>query len=163
PDGQAHLPLQPSSLPAQLPSAGQVGVHWQTPPTQRPLVPQPAAPQSQVSMQVPLLHTLPAAHLTAAHRFTVQLPPMHSWLAAQITPSHGLLATHERLHALPVPHAASHAFSITHLPVAREQNCPDGQTTPLHGSGKQPATHCPLSQVWPAGQVTPAQGSTAST
>src|SRR5262249_19137028 len=31
--------------------------------------------------------------------------------------------------------------------------------TPLQGTRKQPGTHWPLSQVWPLGQLTPAQGS----
>ena len=68
-----HLPLQPLSRPARLPSAGQVGVQTHVPTEQWPLVPQPA-PQSQVLMHAPLLHTLPAAHFTPAHRFTTQVP-----------------------------------------------------------------------------------------
>ena len=61
-----------------LPSAGQVGVQTQAPTEQWPLVPQPAAPQLQVSMQVPLLHTLPGLHFTPAHRFTTQVPLLHT-------------------------------------------------------------------------------------
>jgi len=163
PVGHGHLPLQPSSIPAQLPSAGQVGVHWQAPHTQRPFLPQFCAPQSQVSIQTPLLHTLPAAHFTPAHRFRTQVPPLHSWLAAHFTPAQGLLATQDRLQACPAPHAASQALSMTHLPVAAEQYCPDGQTTPLHGSGKHPATHSPSEQVCPLAQVTPAQRSATAT
>ena len=35
-------------------------------------------PQLQVSMQVPLLQTLPAAHFTPAQRFATQVPPLQS-------------------------------------------------------------------------------------
>jgi hypothetical protein len=163
PDAQAHLPLHPSSMPARLPSAGQVGVHTQEPQTQRPLMPQPAAPQLHVSMQVPLLHTLPAAHLTPAHRLTTQVPLAQIWLAAQVTAAHGLLAAHVMLQASPAPQLAPHAVSAVHLPVAVEQYCPDGQVTPLHGWSKQPGVQVPSTQVWLAGQVTPAQRSTTGT
>src|SRR6516225_7322986 len=98
-------------MPARLPSAGQVGVHTQAPHTQRPLMPQPAAPQSHVSMHVPLLHTLPAAHLTPAHRLTTHLPPAQIWLAAQgpVAAQGSAVVTHARLHASPAPQLASHA------------------------------------------------------
>ena len=66
PLGQPQVLLQPSGRPPRLPSAGQLGVHTQLPLTQRPLLPHPAAPQLQVSTQVPLLHTLPAAQRTPA-------------------------------------------------------------------------------------------------
>jgi hypothetical protein len=150
-------------MPARLPSAGQVGVHMQAPQTQLPLVPQPAAPQLHVSMQVPLLHTLPAAHLTPAHRLTTQLPPAQIWLAAQVTVAQGLAGAHAMLQASPAPQLASHAVSATHLPVPGEQYCPDGQVTPLHGSPKQPGVHVPSTQVWLAGHVTPAHRSTTGT
>ena len=66
PAGQEQVPLQPSSWPARLPSAGQVGVQTQAPWTQRPFVPQPWGPQSQVSTQVPLLQAWPGSHFTPA-------------------------------------------------------------------------------------------------
>ncbi len=31
PDAHGQVPLQPSDMPPRLPSAGQVGVHWQVP------------------------------------------------------------------------------------------------------------------------------------
>ena len=34
--------------------------------------------QLQVSMQVPLLQMLPAAHFTPAQRFATQVPPLQS-------------------------------------------------------------------------------------
>jgi hypothetical protein len=151
--------LQPSGRPPRLPSAGQLGVHTQLPPTQRPLLPHPAAPQLQVSMQAPLLHTLPAAQCTPAQRFTTQLPPAQTWFAAQVTLAHGLGLAQLRLQALPGPHAASQALSATHLPVADEQYCPAGQLTPLQIWRKQPATHSPSTQVWPLPQVLLAHGS----
>jgi len=58
-----------------LPSLGQLGVQTQLPPTQRPFVPQFFPPQSQVSMQVPLLQTLPAAQTTPEQRFSTHWPP----------------------------------------------------------------------------------------
>ena len=42
---------------------------------QWPAVPQ-LLPQLQVSMQVPLLQMLPAAHFTPAQRFATQVPPL---------------------------------------------------------------------------------------
>jgi hypothetical protein len=78
PAAQGHLPLQPSSSPALLPSVGQLGVQTHDPPTHLPFVPQPWPPQSQVSMQVPLLQTLPAAHCTPAHRFCTHRPPLQT-------------------------------------------------------------------------------------
>jgi hypothetical protein len=127
------LPLQPSSSPARLPSVGQVGVQTHAPPTQAPLVPHPCAPQSQVSMQVPLLQTLPAAHCTLAHRFATHWPPLQTWSLEQVTPAHGLADTQVRLQACPEPQLASQASSGVHLPVPGLQYCPDGQLTPLHG------------------------------
>jgi hypothetical protein len=62
-------------MPARLPSAGHDGVHAQRPSTQRPFAPQLLPPQSHVSMHVPLLQTLPAAHVTLAHGSAAHLPP----------------------------------------------------------------------------------------
>jgi len=159
PLGQPQVLLQPSGIPPRLPSAGQLGVHTQLPPTQRPLVPHPAAPQLQVSMQVPLLHTLPAAQRTPAHRLTTQVPPAHTWLAAQVTLAHGLGLVQVRLQALPEPQAALQPMRVTHVLVAGEQYFPAGQLTPLHGCRKQPDTQSPSTQVWPAVQVLLAHGS----
>jgi len=84
-------------------------------------------------------------------------------LAAQVTPAQGFAATHERLQAIPTPQAASQALTGTHLPLPGLQYCSAGQTTPLHGSAKQPAMHEPSTQVSPWEQVTPAQRSTTAT
>jgi len=164
PLGQPQVLLQPSGIPPRLPSAGQLGVHTQLPPTQRPLVPHPAAPQLQVSMQVPLLHTLPAAQRTPAHRLTTQVPPAHTWLAAQVTLAHGLVGLARlRSQVLPGPQAPLQVLRATHLLAEGEQYCPAGQVAPLHGCGKQPATHSPSTQVWPALHVLLAQGSVTCT
>jgi hypothetical protein len=69
---------QPSDIPPRLPSAGQFGT------------------QLQVAMQVPLLQTLPATHLTPAQRFTTHWPPLQISLLAQWTPAQGLGAAHVR-------------------------------------------------------------------
>src|SRR5262245_54838831 len=130
-------------MPPRLPSAGQLGVQTQVPSTQRPALPQLVA-HLQVSMQVPLLHTLPAVQRTPAHRLTTQVPFAHTWLAAHMTLAHGLaVAAQPRLHALPGPQAALHGARATHLPVACEQYCPEAQVTPLQTCMKQPATHWP--------------------
>jgi hypothetical protein len=157
-----HVFPHPSVIPPRLPSAGQLGVQTQAPPTQRPAVPQSVA-HLHVSMQVPLLHTLPAAHFTPAQRLTTQVPPAQTWLLAHGALAHGLAAAQARLHALPGPHAASHGVRATHFPDACEQYCPDGHVTPLQGWAKQPATHWPSTQVWSLGQVLPAHGSATST
>ena len=47
-------------------------------------------------MQVPLLQTLPATHLTPAQRFTTHWPPLQISLLAQWTPAQGLGAAHVR-------------------------------------------------------------------
>jgi len=146
PVGQEHLPLQPSSIPARLPSAGQVGVQTQVACTHFPAVPQLLL-QVQVLMQVPLLQRLPVGQLTPAQRFSTHVPPAQTWLAAQVTPAQGLGATQERLQAIPAPQAASQALSVTHFPVPGLQYCPVGQVTPLHGSEKQPAMQDPSTQV----------------
>jgi hypothetical protein len=119
--------------------------------------------QWQVSTQLPLLQTLPAAHFTPAHAFATHLPPAQIWSAAQVTPAHGLGATHERLHAIPAPQAASHALIATHFPFAGLQVWPAAQVTPLHGCAKHPATQAPSTQVCPCAQLTPAQRSTTGT
>ena len=92
PIGQEHLPPQPSSSPARLPSAGQLGVQTQVPCTQRPFVPQPFVPQSQESMQTPLLQALPSLQTTPAHRFVMHLPPLQTWPLAHCTPAHAFAA-----------------------------------------------------------------------
>jgi hypothetical protein len=79
PLAQGQVPLQPSSWPPSLPSAGQVGVQTQLPPTQRPFVPQPLPPQLQVSMQTPLLQTNPALQTTPAHELWTQVPLLQLW------------------------------------------------------------------------------------
>jgi hypothetical protein len=73
PVGQGHLPLHPSSIPARLPSAGQLGVHTQLAWTHLPAVPQLLL-HLQVSMQVPLLQMLPAGQVMPAQRFSTHLP-----------------------------------------------------------------------------------------
>jgi hypothetical protein len=122
PVGQGHFPLQPSSRPARLPSAGQVAVHTQLPLTHRPLVPQLLPPQSQVSTQTPLLHTLPEAQVTPAHRFLTHWPPLQTWPLAHWTLAQADVATQTMLHASPEPQVALQALSLVHLPVPRSQN-----------------------------------------
>lgn len=154
---------QPSDWPARLPSAGQFGVQTQVPPTHLPFVPQPAAPQSQVSMQVPLLQTLPASHVTSAHRFVTQVPPLQTSPEAQVTPAQALGAEQPRLQAWPVPQVPLQALSAVHFPVPESQYWPLPQVTPAHGVAKQPETQFPFTHVWPLPQVTPAQGSVVGT
>jgi hypothetical protein len=161
PIGHGQLPLQPSSIPARLPSAGQVGVQMQVPCAQRPLVPQPLPPQSQVSMQAPLLQTLPELQTTPAHRFLTQVPPLQTSPLAHCTPAQGFAAAQVRAHAWPAPQFALQALSIVHLPPS--QYCPEGQVTPLHASRKQPAMQAPFTHVSLLGHVTPAQGSLVGT
>jgi hypothetical protein len=120
PDGQGQVLVQPSDMPARLPSAGQVGVQTQRPSTHLPLVPQ-LLPQLQVSMHLPALHTLPAAQVTPAHGSATHWPLTQVWPDGQVTPAHGLGVAHERLHAAPGPQSAAHGLSITHLPVPGSQ------------------------------------------
>jgi hypothetical protein len=84
-------------------------------------------------------------------------------LVAQWTPAQGLGDAQVRLQAFPGPQAASQASSITQAPLPGLQYCPEGQVTPLHGSEKQPARQAPETQVWPSGQLLPAQGSVTVT
>jgi len=147
PIGHPHLPLQPSSMPARLPSAGQVGVQMHVPCAQRPLVPQPLLPQSHVSMQVPLLHTLPSLQVTPAHGLLLHVPPLQLWPLGHCTPAHGFAAAQVSAHTWPAPQLAVQVFSVVHFPVPLSHVCPDGQVTPAHGCRKQPGTHAPLTQV----------------
>jgi hypothetical protein len=159
PIGQPHLPLQPSSMPARLPSAGHVGVQTHVPCTQRPLVPQPLPPQSQVSMQVPLLQTLPAKQTTPAHGLATHTPPLQLWPLGHCTFAHGSAATQVSAQAWPAPQLAVQAFIFVHLPLPRSHTCPEGQVTPAHGCRKQPVRHTPSTQVWLVPQTLPAHGS----
>ena len=163
PVGQPHLPLQPSSMPARLPSAGHVGVQMHVPCAQRPLVPHALPPQSHVSMQVPLLQTLPAKHVTPAHGLVMHLPALQLWPLGHATPAHGSAAAQVSTHTLPVPQFALHVFCVVHFPLSRSHTCPEGQVTPAHGCRKQPEMHTPLTQVWLLAQVTPAHGSPVGT
>jgi len=159
PIGHPHLPLQPSSWPARLPSAGHVGVQMHVPCVQRPFVPQPLPPQSQVSMQVPLLQTLPAKHVTPAHGLVMQVPPLQLWPLGHATPAHGSAAAQVSAHIWPAPQLALHVFGFAHFPLPGSHTCPEGQVTPAHGCRKQPLTHAPLTQVWLLPQTLPAHGS----
>jgi hypothetical protein len=159
PVGHGHLLLQPSSRPARLPSLGQVGVQTQVPCTQRPLVPQFLPPQLQVSMQVPLLQTLPALQLTLAHRLVTHLPPLQTWPLAHCTLAHGFAAAQVSAQTWPVPQLPLQALSVVHFPVPWSQYCPEAQVTPAQGWRKQPAMQAPPTQVSLFWQETPAQGS----
>jgi hypothetical protein len=99
PFAHGHVPVQPSDMPARLPSVGHVGAHSQRPSTQRPFAPQLLPPQSHVFTQVPLLHTLPAAHVTPEHGSGRHFPAAQTCLAGQATPAHALGAAHVRSHA----------------------------------------------------------------
>jgi hypothetical protein len=158
PVGHGQVLLQPSSWPARLPSVGQVGVQTHVPCAQWPLVPQPLPPQSQVSMQTPLLQTLPAVQLMPEQRLVMHLPPLHTSLPAHCTPAHGFAAAQVSAHCCPAPQVPLQAFSIVHFPVDGSQYCPDAHVTPAQSSRKQPPTQVPLTQVWPFRQVTPAHG-----
>jgi hypothetical protein len=109
-------------MPARLPSAGQVGVHSQRPPTQRPFAPQLLPPQSQVFMHFPLLQTLPTAQATPAHGSARHLPLTHTCLSGHTTPAQALGAAQPKLHAKPAAQVAPHALRATHLPVPASQN-----------------------------------------
>jgi len=98
PIGHPHLPLQPSSIPARLPSVGQVGVQMHVPCAQRPLVPHPLPPQSQVLMQTPLLQTLPSSHTMPAHGLLTHVPPLQLWPLGHCTLAHGFAAAQVRTH-----------------------------------------------------------------
>ncbi len=163
PLGQPQVALHPSSRPARLPSDGQFGVQTQVPCTQRPEVPQPLGPQSQVSAQTPLLQVLPGAHLTPAQLLATQRPPAQTCPAAHEMPAHGSGGTQVSAQALPAPQRASQAVNGAHAPVFGWQVCPAGQITPLHGVGKQPATQAPATQVSFLPHVMPAQGSWVGT
>ncbi len=163
PLGQPHVPLQPSSSPARLPSLGQFGLQTQVPWMQRPAVPQPFAPQSQVSAQVPLVQVLPGAHLTPAQLLTTQWPPLQTWPVGQATVAHESGGTQVSAQALPGPQLASQAVNGAQVPVWGWHVWPAGQVTPAHGVGKHPATQAPATQVSLLPQETPAQGSLVGT
>ena len=153
------MPLQPSSWPARLPSAGHVGVQTQVPSTQRPLGPHPLGPQSHVSTQLPLVHVLPGGHLTPAQRLVTQAPPAQTWPVGQETPAHGSAGTQASAQAWPAPQRAAQGTKAAHFPVWASHDCPVGQVTPLQGAEKQPATQAPAMHVSFAAQVTPWHGS----
>jgi hypothetical protein len=163
PIGQPHLPLQPSSMPARLPSAGQVGVQMHVPCAQWPLLPHPLLPQSHVSMQVPLLQTLPSLQITSAHGLLTHLPALQLWPLGHCTPAHGFAVAQVSAHVKPAPQLAVQLFCIAHFPLLWSHTCPDGQVTPAHGCRKQPAIQWPSTQVWLLAQVTPAHGSLVGT
>jgi hypothetical protein len=162
PDGQGQVPLQPFDIPARLPSLGQVGVQAQRPSTQRPFVPQLLV-HLHVSMQVPLLQMLPAAHVTLAHGFGTHLPPEQLSPVGHTTPAHGLGVVQVRSQANPAPQSAAQARRAAHFPVAGLQNWPAGQVTPLQATAKHPVTQSPSTQVCPCGHVLPAHGSVTRT
>jgi hypothetical protein len=121
PFAQGHVPVQPSSRPARVPSLGHVGVHEHLPSTQCPFWPQ-LLPQSQVLEHMPLVHKLPAAQTTPAHGSTRHLPATQTSLPGQMTPVHVLGAEHVRSHAKPAPQPLGHALIALHFPVPGSQN-----------------------------------------
>lgn len=102
-------------------------------------------------------------HATPAQGLRSQRPSTQSSSSAQATPSHGPRATQRTWHAAPSPHAAAHGRSGAHRPAVGSQNWPAGHATPAHGTGRQPATHAPSTQVSPSRHVTPAQRSRSGT
>jgi hypothetical protein len=112
---------------------------------------------------MPLLQTLPAAHVTPAQGSLTHVPPAQTCLPGQVTPAHALGATHVKSHANPVPHAPAQVLTASHLPVSGTQNCPAAHFTPLQGTSKQPATQSPSTQVSCSGHALPAHGSSVRT
>jgi hypothetical protein len=99
----------------------------------------------------------------AAQGLSMQAPSTQYWLAAHTTPSQAVRGKHWRWQAWPSGQGAEQGRTARQSPVPGSQYCPLGQTTPVHGVGKQPATQRPSTQVSRAAQVTPAQGSRTAT
>jgi hypothetical protein len=141
---------------------------WQT---HRPSsqVPKVQAGVQHVGWQVPFSQIWPAGQVTPAQRFGRHwMPPSPNGtqksLLGHAPPSteHGFGVTQSRSQVVPVGHRSPQLLTVRQAPLL--QYVPVGQEMLEQADGgKQPGMHCPLTQVWLAGQVTPVQGSAVTT
>ena len=73
--------------------------------------------------------------------------PLTQMPPSQCTPAQGLGGVQLVAHTVPVGQSASQAVYGRHWPLSFSQVWPSGQVTPAQGTRKQPSTHVPSTQV----------------